>query len=299
MHRHLKPFATDISQMFFVLFVLGFLPSVLAQATAAQSLWDDPEWLNQRGCAKGCYSVPNGLDLIAGMFGCPGAPGRGQNKCFCRPDLTGSADTYLSKCVQTACNSNALDLGSAISIYHSYCSTAYPPSTQTFSESKPESSETSTVPKTTSTPAAPESTPSSGQPEETLVVTVTTVDTASNSQSLSSQPSTPSSRPTQTIYSTRTVPNSSGPAGPTQPGDSTSDPVTVIIIDEVSATNASPLGNRLSHSAQVGLGIGLGIPLGLALIIGILCVLASRKKSKKRREYPPPAYDDPPATLSV
>jgi hypothetical protein len=95
-----------------------FIAQILCDASVTIDQSDI--YKNQRVCAFGCF---NGFDdigyPIAQELSCPTF--KVYNDCFCRTDLQGDANNYISSCVYNRCSKNAHDLSIATSLYDDYC----------------------------------------------------------------------------------------------------------------------------------------------------------------------------------
>jgi hypothetical protein len=86
-----------------------------------------PAYKDLRGCATCCFRQCSAecLFIIGDVISC----GHGDiycgqdalDSCFCRSDLQATVETYISKCVFTACSSNLNDMSSAVYAYTEYC----------------------------------------------------------------------------------------------------------------------------------------------------------------------------------
>jgi hypothetical protein len=108
-----------------------FLPGALAQNTftGTVSIGDAPGFSSQRQCASNCFGVGLGCpscQLLFLQLSCPNPP---MNACFCRQDLTSSALSMISTCVQSNCNYDSVDLQTALGIYSTYCDVTAQPTT--------------------------------------------------------------------------------------------------------------------------------------------------------------------------
>jgi len=90
-------------------------------SSAEVSITDSPQYQSQRPCARDCFYLGafKGPDRIALYIDCDPSPI--ENNCFCRSDLQGSVDNYLTSCVNSACGKKTLDITNAVSIYDAYC----------------------------------------------------------------------------------------------------------------------------------------------------------------------------------
>ena len=106
------------------LFTLIF-PTVVLGARSPGSVTEVPAYSSARPCAQGC--VYNGcctIDIGEAM-GC-----NTNTYCFCRQDLRATGSVFLSKCVNSRCSTNALDMSWAFLAWAQYCSFGDAPSTQ-------------------------------------------------------------------------------------------------------------------------------------------------------------------------
>ncbi|KAK6540841.1 hypothetical protein TWF694_008226 [Orbilia ellipsospora] len=165
------------------------LAFVGAQSTALQSLWEIQDFVDQRECARPCFTTVNGLitrDIIGQANGCPGNPA--QNKCFCRTDLTAQIVASLSSCVFKGCTSSALDVSSAISIYTEYCATALGDDTAPSTSTPAPKSTGTSQPPITDSDSQPTRTGSVFTSVQTVFSTVIVSQSGSQAASGSSQP---------------------------------------------------------------------------------------------------------------
>ena len=140
--------------------------STVSLCNPGSSIWQ------LRNCAVGCIDNGSGAynkcDSLAGQLSCPGHDVL--NSCFCRNDLLDVAVSIISACVMAGCQSNTLDVASAIALYTNYCSStgiALPPIV---------------IAKTTTVSAVPTS---SGAP---VIISTATVTVSSAAGSISTVP---------------------------------------------------------------------------------------------------------------
>jgi hypothetical protein len=116
-----------------LLHFLLLLRLVAAQtATDHQEIFLLPAFSQQQLCVQECFTLDNGCvtDLVGSMLGCPINPctltdnsfGANDN-CYCRGDLQGAAQSFLSSCVQESCTigDTAANVATAINLYAGYC----------------------------------------------------------------------------------------------------------------------------------------------------------------------------------
>ena len=106
------------------LFTLIF-PTAVLGGQSPESVTEAPAYSSARPCAQGC--VYNGcctIDIGEAM-GC-----NTNTYCFCRQDLRATGSVFLSKCVNSRCSTNALDMSWAFLAWAQYCSFGDAPSTQ-------------------------------------------------------------------------------------------------------------------------------------------------------------------------
>jgi hypothetical protein len=74
----------------------------------------------QRLCVQECiwFGLPGGGPGLPGILSCAQPY---SDSCMCRTDLTASAISYLSTCVNSLCSSNTVDVSNAVSLYTGYC----------------------------------------------------------------------------------------------------------------------------------------------------------------------------------
>jgi hypothetical protein len=101
-------------------------------ATGPQQIFTLPAFSQQQLCVQSCYTKYNGCttDLVGSVLGCPiapctftsGAMGAPDN-CYCRGDLQGAAQSYLSACVEASCTvgDTSANVATAVSLYAGYC----------------------------------------------------------------------------------------------------------------------------------------------------------------------------------
>ena len=106
------------------LFTLIF-PTIVLGARSPGSVTEVPAYSSARPCAQDCvYLGCCGEDLGQAM-GC-----NYDNYCFCRQDLRATGSAFLSKCVNSGCSTNAVDMSWAFLAWAQYCSFGNAPSTQ-------------------------------------------------------------------------------------------------------------------------------------------------------------------------
>jgi len=107
-----------------LLSLLVLLPAFILCDASVASLCAAPAFSGLRACAQGCmiYEGGTGCETLAAGISCAVNGYAALNSCLCRSDLIPVADAYLSKCVASACSSNTVDIGEAISVYENYCS---------------------------------------------------------------------------------------------------------------------------------------------------------------------------------
>jgi hypothetical protein len=106
--------STLSSIIMFIFLFLAISSVVLADPTI--SIYDTPDFKRQRDCLKPCFGCFE-CDDLEYELGCKGAL---VDSCYCRSDLFGTASSFLSKCITSAC-SDIADVSSAISLYNGYC----------------------------------------------------------------------------------------------------------------------------------------------------------------------------------
>jgi hypothetical protein len=78
----------------------------------------------QQVCAQGCLLNAGGygynINNLPQYLKCNGYPPL--NGCYCRSDLSSSANIFISSCLTTQSCTNAADVTSAIGVYGEYCS---------------------------------------------------------------------------------------------------------------------------------------------------------------------------------
>ncbi|KAH7349065.1 hypothetical protein BKA66DRAFT_576057 [Pyrenochaeta sp. MPI-SDFR-AT-0127] len=102
---------------------------VLSQCDGSQYIAGIPEYKSLRDCGKWCYNNLPGdpVDVL-------GCQQNNVDSCFCRVDLQSQAESSLSFCVKSACDSQ-VDVTMALNAYSVYCTdrgftrTAEPPPT--------------------------------------------------------------------------------------------------------------------------------------------------------------------------
>ena len=77
----------------------------------------------QRACAQGCLLNAGGygynINNLPEYLNCVGYPPL--NGCYCRLDLSSSANFFISSCLTTQSCTNAVDVTSAVGVYGEYC----------------------------------------------------------------------------------------------------------------------------------------------------------------------------------
>ncbi|SPO07721.1 uncharacterized protein DNG_10416 [Cephalotrichum gorgonifer] len=106
------------------MFRIAFLLACLALRVMAQdiaTITDQPAYQSQRPCAQGCFYLGafKGPDNLARAIDCDVK--YIANDCFCRGDLQWTATSYLSSCVNSACDRKTVDVESAVALYNDYC----------------------------------------------------------------------------------------------------------------------------------------------------------------------------------
>ncbi|KAF2789387.1 hypothetical protein K505DRAFT_420508 [Melanomma pulvis-pyrius CBS 109.77] len=108
------------------------LPITKAQVdTTTQQITTFSAFPLQKDCAQGCF-INTGFcrnDILGSIIGCAvhtdcyAGSWLAKNDCYCRQDLQGAAQSYLSSCVSRACKEGdvAIDASTAGSIYEQYC----------------------------------------------------------------------------------------------------------------------------------------------------------------------------------
>jgi hypothetical protein len=120
----------------YFLIVLTSLFRVIAGQSSV-SIYEVPSFTSQRICVQGCVwgqvdfgAATGGLvqPYIMGdsVLQCPENANSYQNSCFCRPDLSSVALSYISTCVSSWCTADTTDVNNAVSVYTAYCSIAEP-----------------------------------------------------------------------------------------------------------------------------------------------------------------------------
>jgi hypothetical protein len=81
-----------------------------------------PSYKLQRNCAQGCLLNAGGygynINNLPTYLNCPGPL---LNGCYCRADLSSSADFFISSCLTTQSCTNPVDVASATGVYSEYC----------------------------------------------------------------------------------------------------------------------------------------------------------------------------------
>lgn len=149
--------------------LLLFVPYISADGPGTITIDSLPAYSSQRPCVQYClYSgQPNGAGAVNWALGCTNL-----NSCMCRADLASSASSFLTICVNTWCQSAAIDVNNAVSIFNAYCNAATASSTN---------------------------------------IATTTVGSSSSGSTTSSQPPTTSPQPVTTSPSSNTSNDNSGP----------------------------------------------------------------------------------------
>jgi len=100
-------------------------PATIGSGSAYSSL---------RDCAQNCLwaGPPDGEPAMPFAINCPVV-----NACLCRADLSTSAESYLSTCVNKWCSGSTDDISSAIQVYTDYCSGANSVATATQNSAQP------------------------------------------------------------------------------------------------------------------------------------------------------------------
>ena len=106
------------------LFTLIF-PTVVLGAKSPGSITEEPAYSSARPCAQICVYGGCCAADIGDAMGCDT-----NSYCFCRQDLRATGSEFLSKCVNSRCNTNALDMSWAFLAWDQYCSFGDAPSTQ-------------------------------------------------------------------------------------------------------------------------------------------------------------------------
>jgi hypothetical protein len=124
---HCKPYS-------FLIVLTSFFRVIAGQSSV--SINDDPSFTSQRICVQGCvwgqvdFGAATGIvqPYIMGsnVMQCPENANSYENSCFCRPDLSSVALSYISTCVSSWCTADTTDVSIAVSVYTAYCSTAEP-----------------------------------------------------------------------------------------------------------------------------------------------------------------------------
>jgi len=109
---------------FFSSALAGFLvvrfPATTYANDATISICSAPGFTGLRDCARSCFDR-GACGTLANAISC-WVNSQALNSCYCRLDLVPAAESYLSSCVASACSSNPVDIGSAVNLYTSYCS---------------------------------------------------------------------------------------------------------------------------------------------------------------------------------
>jgi len=83
------------------------------------SLAEVPAYKSLRSCAQ--PYVYNGC-CTADVYEAVGCPSPAIDACLCREDLRSIGSSFLTKYVNAACSTNAVDLSAAVGIWDTYCS---------------------------------------------------------------------------------------------------------------------------------------------------------------------------------
>ena len=97
------------------LFTLIF-PTAVLGGQSPGSVTEAPAYSSARPCAQGCVHNCCTVDLGEAMS-CDV-----NSYCFCRQDLRATGSEFLSKCVNSRCSTNALDMSWAFLAWAQYCS---------------------------------------------------------------------------------------------------------------------------------------------------------------------------------
>ena len=106
------------------LFTLIF-PTVVLGGKSPGSITEVLAYSSARPCAQVCVYGGCCTGDIGDAMGCDT-----NSYCFCRQDLRATGSEFLSKCVNSRCNTNALDMSWAFLAWDQYCSFGDAPSTQ-------------------------------------------------------------------------------------------------------------------------------------------------------------------------
>jgi hypothetical protein len=112
------------------MFIFLLLNEVYADSTPYASITSLAGYKSLRACAQGCiYHDDFGCvgDSIGQLLSCTySCSNFAWDGCYCRPDLQTDAESFLSKCVSSACTIGdvALDVSAVVSLYDGYCISA-------------------------------------------------------------------------------------------------------------------------------------------------------------------------------
>jgi hypothetical protein len=123
---------SHLKSYYFLIVLASLFRVISGQVTV--SILEDPSFTTQRLCVQACV-WGNGVDgpsdvgdpnpwIMEYSLQCPVQEFTYQNSCFCRPDLSSIALSYISTCVSSLCTADTTDVSNAVSVYTAYCSTA-------------------------------------------------------------------------------------------------------------------------------------------------------------------------------
>ena len=189
------------------LFTLLLLSTSFLQTTQADStisIGAQPAWSSVHPCVQECLSCHSDCQASAGGLNWF-LSAQNLDSLYCRTDLQSSASSYLTKCLNSLCTTNAVDLQDGTWLYNGYCHV----NGATLDNSPPLTASTASS-KTSSIP--PSETSDTNMKTSTAF---TTVDLLSTSPSSSSPPPPSPAQPATTIITstvTAASPNSSSSA---------------------------------------------------------------------------------------